>query len=214
MSNRHGYPEGTQVYSQAAQIYSQGGQVVVPNQRPQLVRWGSVFSGTLVGVSTFALLTGLWLALSFGSRVSVVYSNLPWWVGGTAIFCMLLAGMVAGVTSGARGAGAGSMGGLTTWALVLVGAGMLVLPAFSIGHVPNTIAVSGHVYTINYLTYWTAFWTMLIGLAAAVLGGAIGGTVQRSVDEPYLDLTRGATVTGQPAVEPTVVAPSGVPAQP
>lgn len=175
-----------------------------PPTGPQLVRWGSVFSGTIVAIALFALLTGLWLALSFGSHVSFVYSNLSWFVGGTAIFCMFLAGLIAGVTSGARGAGAGTMAGLTTWALVLLGVALFTVPTFSIGHVPNSLRAGGHTYSINYVTYWTAFWSMLIGLGAAVVGGALGGATNRSVDEPYLDLQRSYS-------EPAVVDGSGQP---
>jgi hypothetical protein len=164
-------------------------KVYLPAQGPQLVRWGSVFSGTLISVATFSLLTALWLALSFGSRYSFVYSNLSWWIGGTAIFCMFLAGMIAGMTSGARGAGAGAMNGLTTWALVVITVGAVALPTFAIGRVPNTVTVSGHVYSINYLTYWTTFWSLVIGLAAALLGGLIGGALHRPVDDPYIDIT-------------------------
>ena len=74
---------------------------VTPAQGPQLVRWGSVFSGTIISIAMFTLLTALWLALSFSSHDSVVYTNLSWWIGGTAIFCMFLAGLIAGVSSGA-----------------------------------------------------------------------------------------------------------------
>ena len=90
------------------------------------------------------------------------------------------------------------MSGLTTWALVLLGVGMVVLPTFGIGHIPNTVTVNGHVYSINYLSYWTAFWSVLIGLAASLLGGIIGGTLPRQVDEPYLDLQRVPTTTTAP----------------
>ena len=38
---------------------------VTPAQGPQLVRWGSVFSGTIISIAVFSLLTALWLALSF-----------------------------------------------------------------------------------------------------------------------------------------------------
>ncbi len=192
---------------------------VTPAQGPQLVRWGSVFSGTIISIAMFTLLTALWLALSFSSHDSVVYTNLSWWIGGTAIFCMFLAGLIAGVSSGARGAGAGSMSGLTTWALVLLGVGMVVLPTFGIGHIPNTVTVNGHVYSINYLSYWTAFWSVLIGLAASLLGGIIGGTLPRQVDEPYLDLQRVPTTTTAPVTGtgtvPVVPAPTaGVAAAP
>jgi hypothetical protein len=154
-------------------------------------------------------LDALWLALSFGSHDSFVYSNLSWWIGGTAIFCMFVAGLIAGVTSGARGAGAGSMGGLTTWALIVLGAGVVALPTFGIGHIPNTVTVSGHIYSINYLTYWTTFCSLVVGLCASVLGGMIGGGAQRKVDNQYLDLRRTDTVTtDQPSrMVPVVPAP-------
>jgi hypothetical protein len=176
-------------------------------QRPQLVRWGSVFSGTVVGLAMFAMLDALWLALSFGSHEPVVYSNLSWWIAGTAIFCIFLAGVIAGVSSGARGLGAGSVSGLTTWGLVVIAVGVVVVPTFAIGHIPNTVSVSGTIYSINYLSYWAAFWSLLIGLGAGLAGGMIGGAIPRSVDEPYLDL-REATVN-----EPVVVRTAATPAR-
>ena len=111
------------------------------------------------------------------------------------------------------------MSGLTTWALVLLGVGMVVLPTFGIGHIPNTVTVNGHVYSINYLSYWTAFWSVLIGLAASLLGGIIGGTLPRQVDGPYLDLQRVPTTTTAPVTAtgtvPVVPAPTaGVAAAP
>jgi hypothetical protein len=163
---------------------------VWPASGPQLVRWGSVFAGTIIAIGVFILLSSLWLALSFVNHDSAVYSNLSWWIAGTAIFCMFLAGLIAGLTSGARGAGAGSLTALTTWGLVAIVVAVVVVPTFSVGHVPSNVTVSGHVYRINYLTYWTAFWSVLIGLGAALLGGLIGGSMPRHVDGPYLDLSR------------------------
>jgi len=194
--------------------------LVTMPQGPQLVRWGSVFSGAIISIALFTLLSGLWLALAFSSKVSFFYSNLSWWVAGTAIFCMLVAGFIAGVTSGARGAAAGTMGGVTTWGLMVISVAAVVLPTFAVGHVPNTVTVSTHVYNINYLTYWTAFWSLLIGLGAASLGGILGGAVQRGVDGPYLDLQRAEgqmatpshlATTGSPgmATTPTVVGDTG-----
>jgi hypothetical protein len=169
---------------------------------PQLVRWGSVFAGTIIAIGAFILLSALWLALSFANHDSVVYNNLSWWIGGTAIFSMFVAGLIAGLSSGARGIGAGSVGALTTWALVAMAVVLVVVPTFAVGHVPNSVSVSGHVYKINYLTYWTAFWSLLIGLGAALLGGVVGGAAPRRVDEPYLDLQRAtARETTTPVVD-------------
>ncbi len=196
---------------------------VWPAAGPQLVRWGSVFAGTIIAIGVFVLLSSLWLALSFANHDSVVYNNLSWWIGGTAVFCMFLAGLVAGLTSGARGAGAGSLTALTTWGLVAIAVAVVAVPTFSIGHVPNFVTVSGHVYKINYLTYWTAFWSVLIGLGAALLGGLIGGSIPRRVDGPYLDLSRTTTAEAAPTVgtrpqvvehiAPTATAPAPVDAQ-
>ena len=143
----------------------------VTSAAAQLVRWGSVFAGTIIALGAFILLSALWLALSFANHDSVVYNNLSWWIGGTAIFSMFVAGLIAGVSSGARGIGAGSVSALTTCALVAMVVVLVVVPTFAIGHVPNFVTVNGHLYKIDYLTYWTAFWSLLIGLGAALLGG-------------------------------------------
>ena len=76
-----------------------------------------------------------------------------------------------------------------------------MLPTFGIGHVPNTVKASGHVYTINYLTYWTAFCSLVIGLGASLLGGMMGGAMQRSVDDVHLDLHR---MESQVSTDPVV----------
>ena len=121
----------------------------------------------------FALLDALWLALSFSSHDSVVYSNLSWWIAGTAIFCMFLAGLVAGRQLGCP------------WPRRRqrerpydVGPGPDRQSAWSscrpsrsaISPIPSPSAA--HVYSINYLSYWTAFWSLLIGLGAGLVWAA------------------------------------------
>lgn len=170
-----------------------GGEWVWPSSGPQLVRWGSIFAGTVISLGLFILLSALWLALSFANHDPVVYNNVSWWFGGTAIFCMFLSGLIAGLTSGVRGAGAGAMNALTTWALVSIVAALVAVPTFSIGHIPSHVTVSGHVYRINYVTYWTAFWSVLSGLVASLFGGLMGGIVPRRAEGPYLDLSRTMT---------------------
>jgi len=177
-------------------------------QGPQLVRWGSVFSGAIIALAVFALLDALWLALSFASQVSFVYNNLSWWFAGTAIFCMFLAGLISGVSSGARGVSAGAMGGATTWGLIVIGVGVVVLPTFGIGHIPDAVTAGGRPYHVNYLTYWTSFWSLVIGLGVSLFGGMAGGGVKRRVDLPYVDLQRAevAPASRVPAVSPAATA--------
>ena len=183
---------------------------VVPVRGPQLVRWGSVLSGAMIALGVFALLLTLWLALSFSTGVSVVYDHLSWWVAGTAIACMFLAGLISGLTSGARGAGAGSANGLTTWGLVVLLAAVVLVPSVAIGHVPDTVKAGGLTLTISYLTYWTAFWGALIGLGAALFGGMIGGLARRRSDEPYLDLLDLARAEPVDATQPIAAQPVAV----
>jgi hypothetical protein len=114
---------------------------------------------------------------------------------------MFLAGLISGLTSGARGAGAGTLNALTTWGLVAIAVAVVVVPTFSIGHVPTFVTVNGHTYKINYLTYWTAFWGVLIGLGAALLGGLIGGVMPRRSGGPYLDLSRATATETAPVVD-------------
>lgn len=73
-------------------------------------------------------------------------------------------------------------------------------------HIPNTVTVSGTVYSINYLSYWAAFWSLLICLGAGLLGGMIGGAMPRSIDKPYLDLRE--TAVNEPVASRAAVAPS------
>src|SRR5436305_14848942 len=74
------------------------------------------------------LVSSLWLALSFGSQVSAFYNYLTWWIGGTAIASMALAGFVTGAPNRCRGLIRGLGTGATTWALLVLGAQVFGLP--------------------------------------------------------------------------------------
>lgn len=150
---------------------------------PNLVRWGAVFSGVVIGVATFVLLTTLWLALSFsGTDVGWIHDNLRWWIGGTAIFAMFLAGLVAGLVGGVRGVGTGLGNGATVW-------GLLTIVAVTIG-VPSALSFFGSGTGFADLpgnSLWTGFWSLLIGLGAAGVGGMLGGLIHRPVTYAPLD---------------------------
>src|ERR1700737_3677244 len=90
------------------------------NVAPPLVRWGAVFSGTVIGLSLTLLAGSLWVALAFGSHQRLFYDHLAWWLAGTAIGATFLAALIASAVSGTRGAGAGLATGLTTWGLIVL----------------------------------------------------------------------------------------------
>jgi len=140
-----------------------------------LVRWGPIVAGVVVGLGFFALLDALWFAIAAGNNGDWVSGNLAWWVGGTGIAALLVAGFVAGLMSGARGAGAGTANGITAW-------GLLVLVS-TVGGIPGALGLSGALdlgLTMQQ-TLWTLFWSLLIGLASAAIGGLVGGLLRRSV---------------------------------
>src|SRR4029077_7480432 len=95
---------------------SRNGQVVTP----QLVGWGAVFSGAVIGLGLAVLAGSLWVALAFGSHQAAFYNPLAWWLAGAAIGATLMAALIAGAVSGTRGPLAGLATGLTTWAVVVL----------------------------------------------------------------------------------------------
>ena len=45
---------------------------VVERTRPQLIRWGAIFGGAVLGLGLLTLLSALWLALAYGSNIASV----------------------------------------------------------------------------------------------------------------------------------------------
>lgn len=145
-----------------------------------LVQWRAVFGGVVLGLAVMLLLTSFWLALGIGSDVEGIVANMEWYLGGSAIFALLLGGYLAGWLSGVRGISAGLVNGTTVWGLVLI-TGILV-------GTPAIISVLGleQVQSVDGLTSgatgatWATFWSLLIGFGAAAIGGLLGGITPRA----------------------------------
>ncbi|MCO1660898.1 hypothetical protein [Pseudonocardia humida] len=170
-----------------------------PARTPDLIRWGPVVAGATIGLAVFALFSTLWLAVATGAGDDPVEAYLPWFMGATAAFALLLAGVVAGLFAGARGSLAGLANGVTAWGLLFV----LSLTAIVPGAANLTAGLGsglgradaraggalGGVTAESAL--WAGFWSLLVGLLLAALGGLIGGRVRRPV-EPAEELDRTA----------------------
>ncbi len=157
------------------------------------VSWGAVFAGALIGIATMALLGVLWYAIGTGAS-NVVSNNMAWWIGGTAIFATFLAGLFAGWFADGRGAGIGVGQGLTEWGL-LTFAGIVIGPG--VVTVIRSL-VSANPFTSTSGVLWTTFWSILVGLGAALLGGVVGGAMAApnrlaAMDEPAEHSPRGST---------------------
>jgi hypothetical protein len=149
---------------------------------PDLVRWGPVIAGVVIGLGFFALLNTLWLAIAHSGGGGWVSGNLAWFVGITAAVSLLLAGLIAGMMAGVRGALAGLVNGICAWALLFILSLTAVLP----GAVNLTTMLGGELqqevarFTPD-LALWTGFWSLLAGLVLAAAGGILGGRMRRPV---------------------------------
>jgi hypothetical protein len=162
-----------------------------PRVSPNLVRWGAVFAGTVISLALFALVSTLWLALSYGDGNGWIADNLAWLRAGTAIGALLLAGLLSGYLSGVRGAGAGLLNGMTAWGLLFVASALTVVPGIAAltmgppatgtgqGGGPAEIAQTAATLTPEDAA-WGAFWALLIGVVVAAGGGVRGGAAKRS----------------------------------
>lgn len=160
-----------------------GGWQPVPATSPQKIRWGAVFAGTVLGLALLALLSVLWFALAYGSGLEQVRADLEWYIGISAIACLFVGGLLSGWLSGVRGAAAGFFNGMAIWAMILVLALAVGVPAimnvFNLGRVTQLAdGATGTVAGVNG-SLWATFWSMLGGLLACAVGGAIGGAVTK-----------------------------------
>lgn len=160
---------------------------------PDLVRWGPVIAGGILGLGFFALVNTLWLAIASSPGNGWVSGNLPWFLGATAAVSLLLGGWIAGLLAGVRGVLAGLINGITAWALlfllsitaVIPGAAGLTaalsggLPAGT-GTVGGPLGTPGGGFTLGS-ALWTSFWSLLVGLVLAAAGGILGGRMHRPV---------------------------------
>jgi hypothetical protein len=199
---------------------------------PPLVRWSAVFAGTVIALGAGTVLGMLWLALAYGSHRHVFYEHLDWWIGGTAIFAMVLAGFLAGASSATRGAGAGLVTGLTTWGLVVIGILAIAIPALLATSNTVVLHLGARSITVKTLRWWPSFWSLLIGFGAAAIGGVAGGMLPRGSmvaahragvtttgrspnghlnGEP--PVTEEPTTTGDPATTEELGEPAGHPAR-
>jgi hypothetical protein len=106
-------------------------------------------------------------------------------VGISSIVCLFIGGILAGWLSGVRGWGAGSINGLTMWALLLIATFSVGVPAvlnvFSLGTLGAAVDQPGGGLIAPAVdsALWASFWSILAAFFTAGIGGAIGGSFAR-----------------------------------
>lgn len=165
-----------------AHVLNDGPGGYVAPRGTTLIRWGAVIAGAVWAIAVFALLTTLWAAIGFQAGVDAIADNMNWWVAGTAIAALFIGGLVAGAMAGVRGSGIGAANGMTVWGVFVLiaaisggvgAAGFLNLT--NTGDVEATTAAENIFGGVGNDALWPAFFALLIGAAAAALGGLIGG---------------------------------------
>ncbi len=167
---------------------------------PPLVRWSAVFSGTVIGLGLALLAGSLWVALAFSSHQSLFYDHLAWWLAGTAIGATFLAAMIAARVSGVGGPAGGLANGLTAWGLIVLATAAGGIPGLVAFGVTRPITVNGVRIAVTTVRPWSTFLALLIGFAAAAIGGMAGGLGQRRRMARTVDL-RAAERTTEPERE-------------
>lgn len=172
-----------------------------PAPQPMLntVRWGSVWSGVAIGLGFMALFSSLWLAFGYGSDISWFRNNIDWWLGGTGIAALFVAGIVAGYVSGVRGTLAGFLNSCTAWGLLTAVGGVIGLGIADATLDLSTNSLNGIAAQIPTDDLWIAFYAIVIGLAASTLGGILGGGMHKVTEYP-MTVTRDAYPVGREVV--------------
>jgi len=128
------------------------------------IRWGAIASGVFVALAlqTLLLLLGLAFGLSVGDEA--IGGGYALWAVIVQLFCLFVGAALAAALSHAHGRSGGIAAGVMTWAVALVIGG--ALGGFSLTQ------------RLDGTAAWSAFVGALLGLVAAIAGGAFGTTLR------------------------------------
>jgi hypothetical protein len=157
-----------------------------------LVHWAAATSAAAITATIALVVASLWVAAAFSSHNAGFYNHLDWWLGGTLIGAAFVTGLLAAAISSARGTAPGLLNGLTSWAIIALALGAVILVAVATGGTSATLAVgTGHI-AVAIIRPYPVFWAATIGTAAAAVGGLAGGVLpRRRAGVAYVD---GSTV--------------------
>ena len=160
-----------------------------------LVHWAAVTSSAAITATVALIVGGLWAAAAFASHNSGFYNHLDWWLGGTLIGAAFIAGTLAGGIASPRGVASGAVNGLTSWAIIALVAGAVILALVAAGSTSATLSLKSGDVAIGLVRPYVVFWAAAIGTGAAALGGVGGGLLpRRRVAAATIDVSDATTV--------------------
>lgn len=164
--------------------------------RRPLVRWGPSFAGAISAIAVTTMIMSLWLAIGYGSNVTWFVDNMHWFFLGTALFGLLVGGMVSGIVASVRGVSVGTFDGLTVWGLVLVAALIpLSLRTLALANAGASSPATRTALGVSSGDLWALFGALVGGMICAIVGGmmfgnrAVRGSAsdRRPASEPYYE---------------------------
>jgi hypothetical protein len=163
------------------------------NGRAQpLVHWGAATSAAAIAATTALIVGSLWVAAAFGSHNAGFYNHLDWWLGGTLIGAAFVSSLLAGAIATPRGLAPGVVNGLTSWAIIALVLGAVILVAVATGGTTTTLNLKSGPVAIGIIRPYPVFWAAAIGTLVAAAGGLAGGLLpRRQAAVSYID---GSTV--------------------
>jgi hypothetical protein len=157
-----------------------------------LVHWAAATSAAAIAATVALIVGSLWVAAAFGSHNAGFYNHLDWWLGGTLIGAAFLSSVLAGAIASTRGMAPGVLNGLTSWAIIALVLGAVVLVAVATGGTTTTLTTKTGSVAVAIIRPYPVFWAAAIGTVAAAAGGLAGGLwPRRRAAVSYVD---GSTV--------------------
>ena len=140
--------------------------------------WGSVLSGLAVVIALTALLTALGAGIGLRLLPIAGGGGLAYWIVGSTIVSLFVGSMLANRFARVANVSSGIWHGVLIWSLMLIlniigvfGTGPMGMPLF-VSRV-GAMNVTGALPTLAAVSWWF-FISSVLGLIAAILGGAAG----------------------------------------
>jgi hypothetical protein len=148
--------------------------------RRDVVRWGPVFAGTVAALSSLVLLSLLGAAIGLGNMAATPAGDAGMgaaiWGGIATIIAFFVGGWVAASGSAVGGRFSGMLNGALVWGFTVLLA--FFMAAIGLGSLvaainPPATAQPGAISTAQSVV-WATFIGLVLGLAAALIGGSVG----------------------------------------
>ncbi|NLC56507.1 MAG: hypothetical protein GX774_06705 [Armatimonadetes bacterium] len=158
------------------------------------IRWGAIWAGLLVAIATQMILSAFGLAIGLysftaatvGGVGGINWSAVGLWSAIWGLIALFLGGWTAARLASSPSLANGIWHGAIVWALTLVLGTLLAALGITgvLGFLPSRVLTTPGITTGDVInTSWGFFIGSLLGLGAAIWGGAVGRRRERTEEE-------------------------------